>query len=116
MSRLSFHDIKHLLTDLNISFKPTISKREAYDKLVKETARKLCHCYKEVSKTSKDKSLAAAVCRKSVLHTRDLETGTFVCDKKSSIRAKKDDKQKAYKTLVRKKHTTNKKTKKRRKR
>lgn len=101
-------DYKTILDYYDIQLKKNVSNKDIKKMAEEILADKLCKCIKKVQKTSKTESRAIAICRDSVLHKKGLDTSRFTCKKKRTLIAKKGSTSKLTKRRNNSKGTTKK--------
>ena len=99
---LSKNDYIKILEYYNLNAK-SYNMGELKQKAEDLLATKLCKCIKGVDKTGKDESRAIAICKNSVLKTKNLKNFGFTCKKKAKFVPKKGS---TSKNLVKMKRTT----------
>ena len=96
---LSHNDYLDILKFYNISFKK-LNKKQIKNIAEQKLAEKLCRCIKKVNTESEENAIA--ICRNSVLKTKDLNIYGFKCKKKARFLTKKGSSKKISKTRKRK--------------
>ena len=98
--KLSDKDYYKILDFYNISYSDKTSIKTVRKRAEKALAEKLCRCIKKVKKSTRDKSeqRPIAICRKSVLHNKNLKiSGRFTCKKRARFISSKSSRQKLTK-------------------
>ncbi|MEX0598611.1 MAG: hypothetical protein WD512_19165, partial [Candidatus Paceibacterota bacterium] len=103
-NQLNNADYMTILDYYNIQLGEKASKTDIKKMAEDILADKLCKCIKKVQKTSKTlkEPQAVAICRDSVLHKKGVESARFSCKKKKTLIAKKGT---TYKLTKRKGNT-----------
>lgn len=98
-NKLSNSDYIAILKYYDIPLEQNVSKNEIKNMAEDILANKLCRCIKKVQIKGKlsNEASAIAICKDSVLHKKNIESGRFTCKKKAAFITGKKSREKLTK-------------------